>query len=190
VVYLITRVMADAMTRTTIVPADGILATAAANLETSGNFRIARSACAKTQNLRRKVVARVRNNAGWWHMSVMVVATITTTIVDVIGIRETAVGRPAIRGNSCTAANVNAWTQVSRREAVLVNVEVPTSRLTAVVTTKTTTAGVTGTAVTAAAHPATSDSGPIAASASVWTRNSRRQANVPVTREAVWPQIG
>jgi len=178
------------MTRTTIVLADGILATAAANLETSGNFRIARSACAETPNLRRKVAARVRNNAGWWHMSAMVVATTTTTTAGVIGTRETAVGRPATRGNSCTAANVNVWTRVSRREAVLVNVEVPTSRLTAVVTTTTTTAAATGTAVTAAAHPATSASGSIAASASAWTRNSRRLASVPVTKEAVKPKIG
>lgn len=107
-------------------------------------------------------------------MSAMVVATTTTTTADVVGIRETAVGRPATRGNSYTAANVNAWTRLSRREAVLVNVEVSASRLTAVVTTTTTTAAAPGTAVTAAAHPATSVNFHTVKSASAWIHQRRK----------------
>jgi len=167
VAHLSTRVTADAMTTTTIVLATGTLATAVENRGTNGNFRIARSVCAKTQKQKRKVAARVRNNAGWWLMSRMVVATTTTTTAAVIGIRATVAEHPGTRGNSCTVPSANAKIPNSRREIALANASMCTTKPMAVVTMATTTAAATGTVVTAVAQPATNDSGIIVRSASV-----------------------
>lgn len=62
-VCLITQATADVMTRTTIVLADGTRATAAENLGTSGNIRIAKSVSAKTPNKPRKRAVLLRSNA-------------------------------------------------------------------------------------------------------------------------------
>jgi len=116
----------------------------------------------------------------------MVVVTTTTTTAAVTGIKATAVVPAATRGNSCTAANVNALTPVSRRRGnAAAHVEVHHSRLTAVVTITTTIAVVIGTAVTVAALPVISGSGFIVASASAWIQNSRRQTSALVAKEVV-----
>lgn len=73
----------------------------------------------------------------------------------------------------------------------MASVEVLTTEVMAVVMTITTIVGVTGTLVTAAAHPAIFDSGPIAKNASVRILHSRR-ATTPVqaTKEVVALQNG
>lgn len=62
-VCLITQATADVMTRTTIVLADGIRATAAENLGTSGSIRIAQSVSAKTLNKTRQRTVLLKSNA-------------------------------------------------------------------------------------------------------------------------------
>lgn len=185
VVYLITLATVDAMTKTTIVHVDGIKVTAAEALATSINFRTVRSVTARTPKLKRKGAAPVNNNAGWPLMWAMVVVTITTTTAAVVGTKETAVEVVATRGNSYTAANVNAQTPLSRRAIAPANVEIPSTNLTVVVTMTTTIVAVAGTAVTVAAQVATSDNGFIAASASVRIRNSRRPTSAQATKEVV-----
>jgi len=111
--------------------------------------------------------------------------TITTTTAAVVGTKETAVEVVATRGNSYTAANVNAQTPLSRRAIAPANVEIPSTNLTVVVTMTTTIVAVAGTAVTVAAQVATSDNGFIAASASVRIRNSRRPTSAQATKEVV-----
>jgi hypothetical protein len=185
VVYLIILATVDAMTKTTIVHVDGMLVTAAEALGTSINFRTVRSVSARTPKLKRKGAAPVKNNAGWPLMWAMVAVTITTTTAAVTGIKETAVGPVATRDNSCTAANANVQTPLSRKAIAPANVEILSTKLTAVVTMTTTIVAVAGTAVTVAAQVVTSDNGFIAANASARIRNTRRTTSAQATKEVV-----
>jgi len=108
-----------------------------------------------------------------------------TITAAAIGTKATAVENLATLGNSSTARSVNVKTPRTRKETAPVNAVKLTTNLMADVTTTTTIAAVIGMVVTVVGAAATRDSGFIALSASVKTRNSRRPTSVPVTRADV-----